>query len=149
MNVYVCELFSVPDSCREVFVFATERDAEIFAVNEVVKFMQSLDCDDQDVVDSEWHDAYLAVTDYQARHEFKLALETFADWNDDINFEYGLTISIYCTEVRGQTQIQQPVISKASPDVPCKQCGKGVQPNESACWWCGVSEPARGRHGSL
>ncbi len=27
-------------------------------------------------------------------------------------------------------------------DIPCRQCGRGVQPNDKECWWCASKNPA-------
>lgn len=67
-------------------------------------------------------------------HKYQQAIDTLNKLSED--FGDKSFVKVYLKSLVGDGKLKVA-------DVPCRQCGRGVQPNDKECWWCTTNNPAK------
>lgn len=129
MKVWIVSELHLMDSELDIKVFPNEEQAYEFACNCAKTKLDYLSADEDDVV------TYKEFISLFSQNKYDKALNIYEDYICELDFEWQSTITV------GSHDVEMNVCESKLEDVPCRNCGKGVNSRDKECWWCGVLSP--------
>ncbi len=145
-------VLNVSEADVTIHLYQSEQDALSDACDTAAEYMRECGCDDpsNSQLANDYYREVLAATKAK---DFRVALETYSEWNGNIDYDDYYKIYVYDTQVNpdskihmgGQNTCAKIPLAKAVPDcgipqkkeVSCRVCGTSLYEGESPCWKCG------------
>jgi hypothetical protein len=132
MEIWVRQVVNVTYGCYPVYLYIDKTRAyedAMVSVNSLLfenrqKFQHC---------QAEWN----FVLDSINQNRFEDAIDSFNELSRD--FGDKSIVIVYQLQVIGS---EGSSVLLEVADIPCRQCGRGVQPNDKECWWCTAKDPA-------